>query len=282
MRLATLHRAPYAHILSSMSTQTAAVADASLNWIRTGPENAPTVLFLHAVGLDLTFWDRQIEALSDSFNVVAVDLPGHGRSPGAASDWTFPNAAALIASLIQTLSTDPVHLVGISFGSMLALATVLARPDLVRSLTLIGSAATFAEPARAAMRARAETAHSQGMAAILPSSLDRWFTPATRLLRPHLIDRVSKTILADDPSVHAAIWDLIATFNVSNRLHEIHCPTLILVGELDLSTTPTAATLLAERIAGARLLLLPNTSHMANLEQPVAISAALKEFLNAF
>ncbi len=265
-----------------MSTQTAAVTDASLNWIRTGPENAPTVLFLHAVGLDLTFWDRQIEALSDSFNVVAVDLPGHGRSPGAASDWTFPNAAALIASLIHTLGTDPVHLMGISFGSMLALATVLARPDLVRSLTLIGSAATFAEPARAAMRARAETARSQGMAAILPSSLDRWFTPATRLLRPHLIDRVSKTILADDPSVHAAIWDLIATFNVSNRLHEIHCPTLILVGELDLSTTPTAATLLAERIAGARLLLLPNTSHMANLEQPVAISAALKEFLNAF
>ena len=263
-----------------MSTQPSAATASSLNWIRTGPPDAPTVLFLHAVGYDLTYWDRQIEALSPSFNVVAIDLPGHGRSPGNAADWTFPKATATIASLIESLGSGPVHLVGISFGSMLALVTVLARPDLIRSLTLIGSAATFAEPARAAMRARAETTRTGGMAAVLSSSLDRWFTPETRLHRPHLIDRVSKTILADDPSVHAAIWDLLATLDVSSRLQEISCPTLILVGELDPSTPPAAAALLAERIPNTTLLLLPNTSHMAQLEQPELVNAALTRFLN--
>ena len=251
----------------------------SLNWIRTGPPDAPTVLFLHAVGYDLTYWDRQIEALSGSYNVVAVDLPGHGRSAGEPSDWTFPKAAAIIARFIESLGTGTVHLVGISFGSMVAQALVLARPDLIRSLTLIGSATTFAEPARDAIRARAEAVRAGGMAAILASSLDRWFTPATRLDRPHLIDRVSKTILTDNPSIHAAIWDLVATLDFSDRLHEITCPTLILVGELDSSTPPAAAALLAERIAGATLLHLPNTSHLATLEQPELVNTHLKHFL---
>ena len=75
-----------------------------LNWIQVGPADAPTILFVHAVGLDLTYWDGQIEALSDSFRVIAFDLPGHGRSPGRAEDWTFDNAVAAICNLIEALN----------------------------------------------------------------------------------------------------------------------------------------------------------------------------------
>ncbi len=261
--------------------QDLSLQDLALNWIRTGPDDAPTVLLLHAVGYDLTFWDRQIEALQTSYNVVALDLPGHGSSPGKAEDWSFANAVTTISQLIEALGSRPVHLVGISFGGMIAQAIVLARPDLIRSLTLIATAPVFSEPARAAMRDRAALIRASGMAAVLSSSLDRWFTPETRQRRPDLIDRVSKTLLADDPAVQAAIWDIIARFDVQDRLNEIHCPTLVLVGELDPSTPPAAAALLAEAIAGATLLILPNTSHMVNLEQPVPVNAALKEFFNA-
>ncbi len=253
----------------------------TLNWICTGPPDAPTVVFLHAVGYDLTYWDRQIEALSPAYRVVAFDLPGHGRSPGRAEDWSFGYAVAAVSRLIEAISPKPVHLVGISFGGMIAQATVLARPDLFRSLTLIGTAASFPEPARVAMRARAELTRSGGMQAVLPSSLDRWFTPQTRLRRPDLIDRVAKTMLADDPAVHAAIWELIATFDVHDRLSEIHCPTLVMVGELDPSTPPAAATALADAISGARVVLLPNTSHMANLESSEAVNVELRRFLDA-
>jgi 3-oxoadipate enol-lactonase len=110
---------------------------------------------------------------------------------------------------------------------MIALAEVLAKPRLVRSLTLIGTASTFPEPVRAALQLRAETTRKGGMEAVLESSLERWFTPETRLRRPDLLDRVSQTILSDDPAVHAAIWDLIAdNLDVEKRLAKSSAPRL--------------------------------------------------------
>ncbi len=252
-----------------------------LNWVRTGTEHAETVVLLHAVGYDLTYWDEQIKALRLHYNVVAFDLPGHGRSPGRPEDWTFEEAVLVIASLIERVSDAPVHLVGISFGGMLAQATVLARPDLVRTLTLIGTASTFTEAARSGMRERANLVRTAGMAAVLESSLDRWFSPRFRTDRPDIIDRVTKTILADDPAIHAAIWEMIAGFDVHDRLGEIRCPTLILVGELDPSTPPSAATALMSAIADATMVVLPGASHIATVEAPEMVNAELQAFLGS-
>ena len=253
----------------------------ALNWIRTGTDRASTVLFVHPVGFDLTYWDRQIAALSESYNVVAFDLPGHGRSAGEPSEWSFDKAASMVAGLIEEIGDGPVHLVGVSFGGMIAQTTVLARPDLIRSLTLIGTASKFSVEAGAGMKSRAEAVRKGGMAAVLSSSLDRWFTPETRARRPDLIDRVTKTVLGDDPAIHAAIWEIIAEFNVHDRLGEIRCPTLVLVGELDPSTPPAAAATLTEAIPGARMVVFPNASHLVQLEAPEEVNAELKFFLGS-
>ncbi len=253
----------------------------ALNWVRTDTKHPETVVLLHAVGFDLTYWDRQIEALRARYNVVAFDLPGHGHSSGEPADWTFEKAVPVIASLIEAVSDRPVHLVGISFGGMLAQATVLATPDLVRTLTLIGTASTFTEAARSGMRARASLVRAESMTAIVGSSLDRWFTPEFRSARPDIIDRVTKTILADDPAVHAAIWEMIAGFDVHERLGEIQCPTLVLVGALDPSTPPSAATALVEAIAGAKMVVLPGVSHIATVEAPDAVNSELLAFLTS-
>lgn len=260
---------------------TAAADQAPLHWVRSGPLNAATVMLIHPVGYDLTYWDRQIEALCDSFDVVAFDLPGHGRSAGTPQDCSFAGIVAAVVRLIDTLGRGPVHVVGISVGGMVAQTLALSHPALLRSLTLIGTACSFSETVRAGMRARAKTVRESGMAAVLPSSLERWFTPATMARRPDLIERVSRTILADDPAIHAAMWEMIAGFDVEDRLAEIDCPTLVMVGDLDPSTPPSAATVLATRIRGARMVVLPDTSHIATLESPKAVNAALLDFLSA-
>ena len=153
--------------------------------------------------------------------------------PAGPHDWiSFANALASLKELIANVDSGPVHLAGISFGAMIAQTMVLAYPELVRSLTLIGTAAAFPEGVRSAMRARAQATRDGGMQAVLQPSLDRWFTSQTVTQRPDLIDRVSKTVLGADPVVHAAIWELIANdFDVVARLGEIACPALIVVGE---------------------------------------------------
>ena len=216
-------------------------ADRTINLVRTGPRGDAPVVLVHPVRLDLGYWDGQIEALRGTHDVVAFDLPGHGRTPGTPADWTLDKAAACLSQVICRLEAGPVHLVGLSVGGMISQALTLAQPDQVCSLTLIDNAAAFAEPGRVAMRDRADAARRVGMAAVLDTTISRWFTAETVRHRPQLIDRVSKTLLADDPLVHAAMWDMIAELDLVSQLHRIACPTLILVGESDPSSPPAAA-----------------------------------------
>ena len=254
--------------------------EAHLNWVRTSADRPETVVLIHGVGYDLTYWDRQIEALREEYNVVALDLPGHGLSTGAPEEWSFDNATGIMVRLIEEVSAKPVHLVGVSFGGMIAEITTLARPDLIRSLTLVGSAARFPEEVRSGMRARAKTLRVKGMADIVQATLERHYTLETRTQRPDLIDRVTKTFLGDDPATQAAIWEVIADLDVHARLGEIRCPTLILVGEHDPITPPGVARELFEAIAGSKMEIIAAAGHIIPVETPTAVNNALRTFLN--
>ena len=252
----------------------------AINMVRTGPRGAPPVVLVHPVGLELSYWGSQIEALCDAYDVVAFDLPGHGSSPGSPEDWTLDQAAAVLAKVVQSTGSNSAHLVGLSVGGMIAQALTLASPELVRSLTLIDTAAAFPEEARVGMRTRAKMAREGGMQAVLPSTIQRWFTSETVAKRPDLIDRVTKTLLADDPLVHAAMWDMISALDLVPHLNRIFCPTLILVGEHDPSSPPAAAKVLQQGISGAEMHVISAASHMAPLEKSDVINRYLIAFLD--
>ena len=250
-----------------------------INNIRTGPRGAPPVVLIHPVGLDLSYWGAQVEALCDDHDVVVYDLPGHGRTPGTPQDWTLDRAAAVLHQVVRATGAETAHVVGLSVGGMIAQALALAEPTRLCSLTLIDTAAAFTDEARDGMRARADTARMGGMAAVIQSTIARWFTPATVRRRPDIIDRVTKTLLADDPAIHAAMWEMIASLDLVAQLPRIACPTLIMVGELDPSSPPSSAEILQAGIAQSEMMVIPGVSHMAPLEAPRAVNERLAAFL---
>lgn len=258
---------------------TLGVVAIDLNYVRTGPRGGVPVVLLHPVGLDLTYWGAVIDALRPDYDVIACDLPGHGASPGTAEDWTLPRATEAVRAFVHGLGVGGVHLVGLSVGGMLAQSLVLTEPAVVRSLTLIDTAASFSDEGRAGMRVRASTARSSGMQGVLASTIERWFTAQTAADRPDLIDRVSKTLLAHDPLRHAAMWDMIAELDLVNGLRHIDCPTLVLVGEHDRSSPVSAARQLRDGIARASLAVVANAAHLSPLERPNVVNAHLTDFL---
>lgn len=257
------------------------VARQDLHWIRTGNDKPETIVLIHPVGLDLTYWGDQIAALLPDYDVIAFDLPGHGSSEARPEDIHFDYVVEAVRTIATVAERDSVHLVGISVGGMIAQATALQYPTLVRSLTLIATASTFPNAARDAMRARAETIRSNGMSAILQATLERWFTSETIKRRPDLIHRVSETLLACRPEIQANMWDMISHFDVHERLADIHCPTLVLAGDVDPSTPPAMNAAIANAIAGAELVVLNNTSHMAMLESAEPVSNEIRRFLRS-
>lgn len=257
------------------------MTSSALNLVRTGPRGRPPVVLLHSVGLDLTYWDSHIAALRGEHDVVAVDLPGHGRSLAHASDITIDTVAREVATTVTALDAGPVTLVGLSVGGLVAQALALDHPELVSSLALLDTAARFGAAAQTAMRARADTTRREGMAAILDGLFDHWFTPATRRERPDLLDRATKTLLQQDPDVHAALWEMISGVDMFDRLPQIEAPTLVLVGEHDSSSPIPSAEELRANIPHADLHIVDNAAHLSPIEAPDAVSGRLAAFLES-
>ncbi|WP_168169506.1 alpha/beta fold hydrolase [Pseudonocardia sp. HH130629-09] len=258
---------------STFSTRT-------VNLVRTGPRGGTPVVLLHSAGLDLTYWDRQIAALALDRDVVAVDLPGHGRTTGDPGDWQLDRAVGFVRRVLASLEADRVHLVGLSLGGMLAQTTAVADPGITASLTLIDTAASFSDAGRVAMRARAAQARTEGMVAVLEGLFGHWFTADTRARRPDLVERATRTLLAQDPQVHAAMWEMIAGFELAADLPRIGCRTMVVVGEHDSSSPVSAARQLRDTIPDARLRVVPAAAHLAPLEKPATVTRHLVGFLD--
>ena len=165
-------------------------------------------------------------------------------------------------------------------GSLLQ-ALVLSQPELVRSLTLISTASRLPDAARAAMRALGDTVLKGGMEVMIPG-IEHWLSADKRAVRPDLVDRITKTLLANDPAVHAFLCThMVAEFDVLEQLNSIRCPTLALVCEDDPSTPLACSVAITEHIEGARLVVLPNlAAHLAPLEAPAEVNIEILKFLS--
>lgn len=238
----------------------------------------PAVLLLHPVGLDLTWWEPQVEMLRSEFQVLRIDFRGHGKSE-IAPPYTLAGFAADAHALLGALHIGPAHVIGLSLGGMVAQHLALEYPTVVRSLILSNTLCTLPAQARQAMRARGEAAEQGGMAAVVEATIERWFTrgfldsPLVALCRRHL--------LAQDIRAWASTWRAIADLDTLPRLGEIHVPTLVTTGDADVSTPVAAAQSIANGIPGAVLKVMPGAPHMAPYERPELFNPLVLEFLRS-
>jgi 3-oxoadipate enol-lactonase len=257
------------------------LSSANINYIRTGPRGGTPVVLLHAIGTDLTFWMPQIANLSQTFDVIAFDLPGHGLSPQLIDDLSFDRFADVIAKAIEDLNVKNVHLAGISFGGMVAQKIAILYAESVRSLTLISTTCTFSPEIRTALQERAAFTESKGMQVLAPLTLKRWFSTGFTMRRPDVIDWITKLLYKQDATYHAALWQMISTLDIAQELAKLALPAMVIVGEEDASTPVAAANYLAKLLKTERLHVLPFTAHLPTLEEPGKINELLEGFFNS-
>ncbi len=251
-----------------------------INLARTGPRDGIPLMFLHGAGLDLTLWDSQFEAFGRSHDVMALDLPGHGLSDGLQSKATLDALAGAVTDVLAHLGIASAHLVGVSLGGMIAQTVAVRHPGLIRSLTLVATSRTFADPVRLAIRDRAAMTRADGMAAIAASHLERWFTPGFRERRPDVLDRLFKILLRQDAELHASLWDAISTLDIQG-LSALACPTMVIAGENDPSAPAAAGQMIVDQIRGANLHVVAGCGHFPPFETPDEFNALLRRFLLA-
>jgi pimeloyl-ACP methyl ester carboxylesterase len=241
----------------------------------------PLVLLLHGAGMDHTVWVLQARFLAHhGFSVLAVDLPGHGRSEGpplasvaAMADWVLATVAA--AGFARAA------LVGHSLGAAVALSAAARAPERVARVALLGTA--LAMPVHPDLLASAKAGTLLAPELMTFWGLGRgaqigghptpglWLTGASR----RLIQRGLGPVLAADLEACVAWKDGPAA------AARIAMPALVLAGAEDRMTPAAKAREAATAIAGAELVVIPAAGHMMMLEAPDATVDALARFLSA-
>lgn len=243
-----------------------------------GPRDAPVVLLVGSLGSTLEMWDPQVPALTDRFRVVRYDTRGHGRSPVPPGRCTIDDLVDDALALLDRLGVARAHLVGLSLGGMTAMRLAAREPERVDRLALLCTAAQFANPE--VWTSRAAAVRAGGTAAVADAVVQRWFTEPFRLAHPDVTDHWRSVIAATPAEGYASCCEVIAGLALLRDLPRISAPTLVLAGADDTATPPQHLRTIAEAVPGARLVVLPQAAHLANLEQPLAVSALLQAHLD--
>jgi pimeloyl-ACP methyl ester carboxylesterase len=247
---------------------------------RTG--GGPPVVLLHGGVSDHREWRPQVDRLAEEFDVVAWDAPGNGASDDPPPGWRMPEYADCLASFIRALALDRPHVVGLSFGSTLALELYRRHPELPRSLALLGAYAGWAgslPPEEIAARltgVERDLAHS-------PAELASTWLPTllTADAPPGLAEELFAIVADVHPDGTRTMVRAMAEADLRDVLPRVAAPTLLLYGELDARSPLRVARDLHERIPGSTLVVVEGAGHMVNVEAPERTTAELRTFLAA-
>lgn len=184
-----------------------------------------------------------------------------------------------VAALLAHLDEAPVHALGLSLGGCVALALALRAPERVRSLILINA---FARLPRPGPRRTARLLTRLVLLACAPMRVVAAHVAGGLFPRPEqrpLYEAAVASLSRTPRRAYLAAMRALAVFDAERQLGAVRCPTLIVAGERDLAVPRAAADRLAAGIAQARLLVLADSGHASNIDQPEALNRAVLEFL---
>ncbi len=238
------------------------------------------LVFLHAFPLNRSMWMEQERALSSQFRVITLDLRGHGESDAPLWHYSLDQAADDLHGLLDYLSIPKAVFVGLSMGGYVLFAFYGKYAERVKGMVLADTKAQAdSDEGKRGRFEMAQVAYKRGAKAIADVMIPKLLSPATIQTRPELVQRVRMMI--EGNQISGIAGDLMAMAERPDStalLRQITCPTQIIVGELDLPTPLSAATLMVERIPNARLTIIPGAAHLSNLEQPDLFNRTVRSF----
>lgn len=244
----------------------------------------PPLVLLHGALDDSRGWRMQLEGLAEQFTVWAWDAPGSGRSSDPVESWRMPDYADCLVSWLSAVGVQRPHILGLSWGSTLALELYRRHPQVPRSLILASAYAGWAGSLPA------DVVSERLKMALHDSRL-----PAEEVIRRWLPSLLSTAVSADLTKELVAIWSdnvgirrpigrrtmfrAMAEADLRDVLPKIKIPTLLVYGELDKRSPLQIAYNLHSSIPDVKLITIPGVGHLGNIEAPEQFNSHVKRFI---
>lgn len=242
----------------------------------------PPLVFVHGFPLDHTMWRNQLAHFAKSRQVIAPDLPGFGQTPLDCETKTIETYADGVDSVLTALGVaQPVILCGLSMGGSIALQFALRHRNRLAGLIICDArAAADTEEAKQVRRNVADRALREGPSFMADTIETRLISESTARSQPNIKQELAEVIRRTPAQgVAAGSLALGSRADVTEKLHEIDVPALVIVGEHDVISPPAEMRGIADRLPQATFVEVAGAGHMAPLEAPDVVNAAIEHFL---
>jgi pimeloyl-ACP methyl ester carboxylesterase len=242
----------------------------------------PPLVMLHGAPSDSRTWQWMLPDLSRDHTVIAWDAPGFGESSDIEDSWRAPQFADALAAFVAALGLERPHLVGHSFGTMVALSLFHRHPAVPASLVLIGGYAGWAgslPPDEVARRLEMFVGMAELGDEFDPTSYPGLFSDLMPVDRDAALDRMMRENIR--PATIRAAGHIGAETDLRPVLPTVDVPTLVLHGEADARSPLANAEALHAAIPTSQLVVLPRLGHGCVVEDPDACAAEIRRFVKS-
>lgn len=247
--------------------------------------DGPVLVLLHAFPCDGRMWEPQAEAaVAAGWRVLVPDLPGFGESPLAEAAPDLAVVADAVLAMLDDRDVDRCVLGGVSLGGYVAMELLRARPSMLAGLVLCDTKASADGPEARANRERLAglaLEAGEGLGRLLEQAVLPGLLGATsREQRPDVVQRVRGWL--DDADPAAVAWYQRAMADRPDSavdLTDVDPPTLVVWGDEDALSDRAEQERMVGAVTDARLVVVPGAGHLANVEDPEVVSAAIVQFL---
>lgn len=243
-----------------------------------GPPAGRPVLLLNSLGADLRVWDPLLPHLTADLRIIRHDKRGHGLSDAPQGPYTIAELSADAAALLDHLGLRDVVVVGLSIGGLIAQHLATTRPDLVAALVIMDSAAKIGTPEM--WQDRIKTVTTDGLEAMAPAILTRWFAPEFHRTRPAELALWRNMLCRTTVAGYAGCCAAIAVADLTATTRALTCPALVMVGSADGATPPDLVQATAA-LMGAPCHVIDGAGHLPCVEAPEQVARLINGFLDS-
>jgi len=239
------------------------------------------VVFIHGFPFSKAMWTAQVDLLKNDYHVVIYDVRGHGGSEAGDGQCTLEYFVDDLIGLLDHLRLESVVVVGLSMGGYIALRAIERHPERFRGLVLCNTRSEAdGNEAKIKRAQQARSVKVDGIKKFAEGFVKAVFYEKTFHSNPRAVELIRSIIENTPPlTVAGTLIALAGRTDTSASLPAIRVPTLILVGEHDTLTPPSASLAMKEKIPNAEMYIIPNAAHMSNLENPEVFNDHLVKFL---
>lgn len=250
----------------------------NIDWSVANPGGDRSLVLLHSLGTDRTLWAGQVNPLiASGRRVIAIDLPGHGRSTAGIGPYTIDTLGKDVREVIERVESGSFEIMGISFGGLVGLWLAITAPERVSALIAANTSGRLGS--KTLWDDRIAAVRRSGLGSMSHDVLARFFAPDFASAHPDLYARFSEVFSSTDPVGYTGCCTILRDADLTGQVGSISCPVLVVGGDLDVATPPDQIRTLHRQIEGSMVEVIQGAAHLSNVDRPDAYNQIVSDFL---